>query len=112
MLKPSSVKVPVLSKQIKLTFPAKLTLSLLMHLIPLLSSLPIAIEIPIPMQAGNAGGTVMVIKSKVLLKMLIGFILLFTKKGKEIINPIKLNVAIKYMYLTESFLNLNSISFG
>ena len=95
MLKPSLVKVPVLSKQIKLTFPAKFTLSLLMHLIPLLSSLPIAIEIPIPIQAGKAGGTVIVIKSNVLLKILIGLILLFTKKGKAIINPIMLKVAIK-----------------
>ena len=56
--------MPVLSNTQIFTFPATLTLSLFIQIIPYFFNLLIAYDIPIPKQAGSAGGTVVVNKSK------------------------------------------------
>ena len=68
--------------------------------------------IPIPRQAGKAGGTVVVTKSKDRFSIAMGLIPLLIRKGKEITNPTKERIAIMNIYLTESFLNLKSTCFG
>ena len=60
---PSSVKVPVLSKHIIVTLPLILTLGGEMQNIFDFYNLDKAMETPIYKQVGNAGGTVIVIKS-------------------------------------------------
>ena len=61
--RPSSVKVPVLSKHITSTVPATLTLLGLIQKISFFRNRERANEVPIVNVAGNAGGTIIVIKS-------------------------------------------------
>lgn len=61
--KPSSVKVPVLSKHITSTVPATLTLFGLMQKIFFFRNRDNANEVPIVKVAGSAGGITIVIKS-------------------------------------------------
>lgn len=64
MSNPSSVSVPVLSKHIIVTLPQILTFGGEIQNIYCFLSLLIANDIPIDKQVGRAGGTVIVIKSK------------------------------------------------
>ena len=66
---PSSVKVPVLSKHMMLILPAMLTLEGLMQKIEEDFRILIAKMIPTLIQVGKAGGTVMVMMSRLLLIM-------------------------------------------
>jgi len=61
---PSSVKVPVLSKHIISTVPATFTRLGLIQKISFFRRRDRANEVPIVSVAGNAGGTIIVIKSK------------------------------------------------
>lgn len=61
--RPSSVKVPVLSKTIILTLPATFTRGGEMQKILFFLSLASAKRVPAVIAAGKAGGTVIVIKS-------------------------------------------------
>lgn len=61
---PSSVKVPVLSKQQTLTLPLMLTLLGDIQNMPLLRRRPMAKLVPMDSVAGRAGGTTTVIKSR------------------------------------------------
>src|SRR5436190_15596325 len=63
---PSSVRVPVLSKHITSTVPATLTRLGLIQKMPSFRSRDNAKDVPIVKVAGNAGGTMIVIKSKAL----------------------------------------------
>ena len=63
---PSSVRVPVLSKHMISTVPATLTRFGLIQNIPCFRSRDKANEVPIVKVAGNAGGTIIVIKSNAL----------------------------------------------
>ena len=64
--RPSSVKVPVLSKHITSTVPATLTLFGEIQKISRFRRRERANEVPIVNVAGNAGGTIIVIKSNAL----------------------------------------------
>lgn len=61
---PSSVRVPVLSKQTRLTFPPTLTRLGEMQKMSFLRSLRIAKDVPIDIVAGSAGGTTIVTRSR------------------------------------------------
>jgi hypothetical protein len=61
------VRVPVLSKHIIVILPATITLLGLMQKILFLDNLDKAKEMPIERHVGNAGGTVMVIRSSMLM---------------------------------------------
>jgi len=65
----SSVRVPVLSKHAKLTAPPVMILFESIQNILRFLSLLIALRIPIVILTGNAGGTVIAIKSKNYVKM-------------------------------------------
>ena len=56
----SSVKVPVLSKTIILTFPAEFIVGGEIQLIPFYFNLPIANIVPTSITIGKAGGTAIV----------------------------------------------------
>jgi hypothetical protein len=82
-----------------------------MHIISAFLSLDSAHVMPIPIQAGSDGGTVVVIKSRARQKILIKEIPFSSSKGRLIRNPNKERIAMKIIYFSESFLNLNWTSY-
>mmetsp|Transcript_36645 Transcript_36645/g.86768 ORF Transcript_36645/g.86768 Transcript_36645/m.86768 type:complete len:393 (-) Transcript_36645:932-2110(-) len=109
---PSSVRVPVLSKQMASRRPARFTLHGEMQKMFAFLRRSMANSIPMVMAAGSAGGTAMVTMSQALRMISRSSTLYSMNDWIDEMNPHTAIVAMTAMNLKESSLNLNVVGFG